>query len=127
MKSKWLSIPLLAALVLAGISCSRPYGYRFYPDKPRFAPTHPGSVELLRRGPRRDHIQLGEVWIEPSPRWGRGYVEGILREKTAAMGGDALVIVVDRFFREGVVFNYWRGPTAVYERRIVGIAIRFRR
>lgn len=127
MKSEWLSIPLLAALVLGGISCGRPHGYRFYPNRPRFAPTHPGGVELLRREPRRDHIRLGEVWIEPSPRMRRAYVEGVLREKAAGMGADAVVIVVDRFFREGVVYNYWRGPTPVYKRQIVGIAIRYRR
>jgi len=43
------------------------------------------------------------------------------------MGADALVIVADRNFREGTVSSYWRGPRAVYERQIVGIAIRYRR
>ena len=57
----------------------------------------------------------------------RFYVEGVLREKTAAMGGDALVIVADKFFRDGVVFSYWHGPRPVYERQIVGIAIRYQR
>ena len=57
----------------------------------------------------------------------RYYVEGLLREKAAAMGADALVIVRDRYYREGVVFSYWRGPRAVYDRHIVGIAIRYRR
>ncbi len=42
------------------------------------------------------------------------------------MGADALVIVVDRFFRERIVIDYWHGPVAAYERHIVGIAIRFR-
>jgi len=127
MKTRWLSVPLLAAAVLAGISCYRPYGLRLYPDAPRFAPTDPAQVELLRREPRRDHIRLGEVWIKPSPRMGRHYVEGVLREKAARLGADALVIVEDRVFREGVVYNYWRGPMVVYDRRIIGVAIRFRR
>jgi hypothetical protein len=43
------------------------------------------------------------------------------------MGADALVIVVDRFFREGVVYNYWRGRMVIYERHIVGVAIRYKR
>jgi len=127
MKAKRLYIIALALLALSAISCYRPYGARFYPDTPRFAPTDPAGVELLRREPRREHIRLGEVWIRPHRRMDRFYVEGVLRERAAAMGADALVIVADRFFREGVVFNYWRGPVAVYERHIVGIAIRFRR
>jgi len=127
MKAKWASILFLTVFTLAAVSCYRPYGYRFYPDPPRFSPTNPANVDLLRREPRRNHIRLGEVWIKPNPRMERFYVEAILREKAAAMGADALVIAVDRFFREGVVFNYWRGPTAVYERHIFGIAIRHRR
>jgi hypothetical protein len=127
MKVKSPAILFLASLILASISCYRPYGSRLYPGTPRFAPTHPGSVDLLRREPRRDHIRLGEVWIKPDPRMDRFYVEGVLREKAARMGADALVIVADRYFREGVVYNYWRGPRTVYERQIVGVAIRYRR
>jgi hypothetical protein len=127
MKAKWMSMLFLGVFTLVTVSCYRPYGYRFYPDVPRFSPTNPARVDLLRREPRRNHIRLGEVWIRPSPRMERYYVEGMLREKAAAMGADALVIVVDRFFREGAVFNYWRGHRDVYERHIVGIAIRFRR
>jgi hypothetical protein len=127
MKTKWPVILFLVCLTLGFIGCYRPYGYRLYPDVPRFAPTHPMDVELLRREPRRAHVQLGEVWIRPSPRMGRHHVEGLLREKAALMGADALVIVVDRFFRDAVVFDYWRGPVAVYERHIVGIAVRYRR
>lgn len=127
MKAKWMSILFLGVLTLAAVSCYRPYGYRFYPDVPRFSPTNPAGVDLLRREPRRHHIRLGEVWIRPNPRMERFHVEGILREKAAAMGADALVIVADRFFREGTVFNYRHGHMDVYERHIVGVAIRFRR
>ena len=127
MKAKWLSVLFLTTLLLGAVSCYRPYGYNLYPDTPRFAPIHPAEVALLRREPRRDHIRLGEVWIRPDYRMDRYYVEGVLREKTAAMGANALVIVRDRFFREGVVYSYWHGPRVVYERHIVGIAIRYRR
>jgi hypothetical protein len=127
MKAKWLIVLFLAAFALGTISCYRPYGSRFYPDTPRFVPTDPRGVELLRREPRRDHIRLGEVWIRPSYRMNRFYVEGVLREKAAALGAEALVIVADRYFRERVVYSYWHGPRAVYERHIVGIAIRYRR
>jgi len=127
MKARKLSMLVLAIIILTTISCYRPYGYHLYPDTPRFAPTNPPAVDLLRREPRRDHIRLGEVWIRPS-RWAdRFYVEGLLREKAALMGADALVIVADRYFRDGIVYNYWRGPRPVYRRQIVGIAIRYRR
>jgi hypothetical protein len=127
MKAKQLSMLFLVTLLLGMISCFRPYGYRFYPGTPRFAPTNPMSVDILRREPRRDHIRLGEVWIRPDHGMDRFYVEGILREKAARMGANALVIVADRFFRDGFVNNYWRGPGRVYDRHIVGIAIRYRR
>jgi hypothetical protein len=51
----------------------------------------------------------------------------VLREKAALMGADALVIVADRYFGGGVVYDYWRGPRRIYRRQIVGIAIRYRR
>lgn len=127
MKAKMIGLLALALIAMGTISCYHRYGYRAYPDRPRFRPTYPEQVELLRREPRRDHIQLGEVWIRPTWRMDRFYVEGVLREKAAALGADALVIVADRYFREGVVFSYWHGPRTVYERQIVGIAIRYRR
>jgi len=126
MSTKWIKAGLPAVLMISLISCYRPYGSRFYRHTPRFASTHPAQVELLRREPRRDHIRLGEVWINPEPWMDRYYVEGVLREKTARMGGDALVIVADRFFNQGVHYSYWRRPVRVYDRQIVGIAIRFR-
>lgn len=128
MNAKRLTIVLVAALAAAtAVSCYRPYGYHLYPQTPRFAPTNPGEVELLRREPRRDHIRLGEVWIRPGRYADRYWVEGVLREKAAAMGADALVIVADRYLRGPVVFSYWYGPRRVYRRQIVGIAVRYRR
>lgn len=127
MKARPLLI-LIAALLMAGVSaCYRPYGYFFYPHTPAFAPTDPSRVDLLRREPRRDHIRLGEVWIRPDWHMDRFYVEGTLRDKAARMGADALVIVADRYFNEGYVYSYWHGPRPVYERQIVGIAIRYTR
>ena len=127
MKAKRLFLVLLAVLAVAAVPCYLPYVYHLYPPTPRFAPTHPDSVDLLRREPRRDHIRLGEVWIRPSRYADRYYVEGMLREKAALMGADALVIVADRHFGGGVVYDYWHGPRRIYRRQIVGIAIRYRR
>ena len=125
--SKKLSIFFAVVLAAGLVSCYRPAGYNFYPGAPRLAPTNPANVELLRHEPKREHIRLGEVWMQPDPGMSRGYVEGMLQEKAAQMGADALVIVVDRYFREGVVFNYWTGPHGYYERHIVGVAISYRR
>jgi len=127
MKMRRLTIFCLAALISGTAACYRPYGYHFYPDAPRFSPNYPGNVELLRGDPRREHIRLGEVWVRPSPMADRYYVEGILREKAAAMGADALVIVADRYFRERAFYSYWSPRRTVYDRQIVGIAIRYRR
>jgi hypothetical protein len=46
MKTRGLSVLMLATLMLGIASCHRPYGYRFYPDAPHFAPTIPASVDL---------------------------------------------------------------------------------
>ncbi len=128
MKSKGILAFLMAFLSLGLLSCYRRVGYHYYPGAPHFPPTFPGDIELLRHEPRRDHIQLGEVWIKPEPGMGRFYVENELREKAARMGADALVIVEDRFLGGGVVArSYWRGAVVYRERIIVGVAIRYRR
>ena len=126
MTKKALGLLVLAVLVVGLAACARPYGHRYYPDAPRFAPTHPSAVDLLRREPRRAHLRLGEVWLRPEPDMSRRYVERRLREEAARMGADALVVVVDRFYREPVWDRgYGRGRYS--ERQIIGIAIRYRR
>ncbi|HPW18321.1 MAG TPA: hypothetical protein PLP83_08070 [Candidatus Aminicenantes bacterium] len=128
MKAKRVAIVLAAVLAAAtSVSCYRPYGYHLYPRTPRFAPTNPAEVRLLRGEPKRDHIRLGEVWIRPGRYADRYWVEGVLREKAAGLGADALVIVADRYLRGPVVYSYWYGPRRVVRRQIVGIAIRYRR
>jgi hypothetical protein len=127
MKTKSLAIALLAVILVGSVGCFRTYGARYYPHMRNFPPTHPAQVVLLRSEPRREHIALGEVWIRPRYDMDRYYVESMLKEKAARMGADAVVIVRDQFYREGVVYNYWRGRRAVYERHIVGIAIRYQR
>jgi len=128
MRKMSLTVLLITfALSFGSISCYRHVGHHVYRGTPRFEPTYPGEVHLLRREPRRSHIQLGEVWIRPNPRMSRDYVENKLREKAARMGADALVITVDRYFGDRVVVRRrWRGSVVYQERLIVGIAIRFR-
>lgn len=141
MRTKWLPALILAILLPGVFACSyyhHPYGYpvhypygqpanhpysqpaspqyghHFYPDAPHLAATDPARVALLRGEPGRGHIKLGEVWIRPSQEMDRYTVEGVLRQKTAGMGADALVIVAD-------------ASRAGFDGRIVGIAISYKR
>jgi hypothetical protein len=125
---KKLTFLCVLIIGIVWISSCRPYvGYDFYPATPRFKRTHPDRVLLLRNQPRKNHIELGEVWIRPKPRMSRYFVESKLREKAARMGADALVITVDEYFRDRVaVRRYGRGTMIYRERLIVGVAIRFR-
>jgi hypothetical protein len=124
---KGISLLALVALAATTAACFHAYGSRRYPDSPQYARNAYAHIALLRHEPRRDHIRLGEVWIRPEPWMSRHEVEGILREKTARLGGDALVIVEDRYLRGRSVRRFWRGRRVVAEREIVGIAIRYRR
>lgn len=127
MRKKLIYLCFLLVVIVAISSCRSYVGYDFYPGAPHFDRTHPERVLLLRNRPRRDYIELGEVWIRPRPRMGRYYVESMLREKTARMGADALVITVDEYFRDRVAYHrYGRGTMIYRERLIVGVAIRFR-
>jgi len=90
------------------------FGFHFYPDAPRLAATDPARLALLKAVPSRGHIKLGEVWIRPNQEMDRFYVEGVLRQKAAGMGADALVIVAD-------------ASRAGFDGRIVGIAVSYKR
>jgi hypothetical protein len=124
---KGMALLVAAGLALMMTACFPSYGYRRFPGTPRFAPNDYGQIRLLRQEPGREHIRLGEVWIRPDPWMDRYEVEGILREKTARLGGDALVIVADRYLRGATVRGYWRARRTIHNRQIVGIAIRYRR
>jgi len=96
----------------------------------QFAPTDPNSVEILRREPRRPHEKLGEVYLEPSGSPPVAEMEQAIRREAAKLGADAAVLVYDRTKRIGTVYQgpWWaRSSYAVYGRRIVAVAIRYRR
>jgi hypothetical protein len=126
MKTKSIVIILMAAsMALIGFAgCYSYIGHHYYPDVPYYPATNPGHVQLLRHEPGRSHIQLGEMWIRPEPGMSDAFVENSLRERAAAMGADALVIVVDRYFSR--YDHYWYGHHIYRERDIEGIAIRYR-
>ncbi len=127
MKRPHLAILSVAILAVLGFSACYSYiGQRYYLRTPYFAPADPAHVRLLRQAPNRAHVQLGEVWIRPEPGMSAYFVEDSLRQRAAAMGADALVIVVDRYFHRYVVHGWWYGHRAYRERDILGIAIRYR-
>jgi hypothetical protein len=122
-------ILLCVILVMtSALSSCRPYaGSRFYPGTPHFARTHPDQVMLIKRRPKRNHIELGQVWIRPEPWMDRYFVENKLRKKAARMGADAVVITEDEHFRNSPTYRRYRGGTMVYRERFIGgVAIRFR-
>ena len=66
-----------------------------YIGGPKFPPTDPATVQILRTQPTRAHVRLGEIRAEPS-NTGVDVVkiETALREQAAKMGADAAVVVM---------------------------------
>lgn len=130
MKSVRTILPalLLSTFTLAGCATVSVASER-YIGVPQAAPTNPSSVEILRREPKRPHVQLGEVFLSPSDSVPVDRIEAALREEAAKLGAEAAVVVQDRTRRIGTVVSgtWWsRWQTPVYGRRIVAVAIRYR-
>lgn len=113
----------LAGCATVSVSSSR------YLGVPAAAPTDPARVEILRREPRRRHVQIGEVVLRPSGDPEVERLERALREEAATLGAEAAVVVRDSTRRVGtfVTGPWWsRSHTPVYGRVIVAVAIRYR-
>ena len=68
-----------------------------YVGGPKFPPSDPANVQILRAEPPRQHVRLGEVRAQPSSTSvDVAKIETAVREKAAKLGADAAVIVVDR-------------------------------
>jgi hypothetical protein len=95
------------------------------------APTLPSEVAVLRSEPLRPHIRLGEVLIDASvdPAPPIAEVEQKLREESAKLGGDAVVVVYDHIQAVGAYANgpLWaRDVKAIEGRKLKGIVIKYR-
>ncbi len=115
------------ALALSGCATVSVSSSR-YLGMPVAAPTDPAGVEILRREPRRRHVQIGEVILRPSGDPEVAKLERALREEAAALGADAAVVVRDTTRRMGSFVSgpWWsRSHTPVYGRVIVAVAIRY--
>jgi hypothetical protein len=118
---------IIATIAIAACSTVSVSSMR-YLGTPTLAPTSPGSVEILRREPRRPHEKLGEVLLEPSGSPAVAEMEQAIREEAAKMGADAAVLVYDRTRRIGTLVEgpWWaRSAYPVYGRKIVAVAIRY--
>lgn len=118
---------ILFFVVLFFISCAPAMRVNYFSNVPRFPPTSPASVDLIRYEPPRPHFAIAEIIYNPPAVLSRLEVESRLKEKGAAIGAHALVIEVDNIFRERVWVGPYRVHRRVYrDRVIVGIAIRYR-
>jgi hypothetical protein len=95
------------------------------------APTLASDVVVLRTEPLRPHIRLGEVLIdasvEPAPPITE--VEQKLREESAKLGGDAVVVVYDHIQAVGAYVRggVWsRDVETIEGRKLKGIVIKYR-
>jgi hypothetical protein len=84
---------------------------------PRFSPSDPAQIEILRDVPATPHVELGQVWGHSSDT-GEDVLklEAALRKEAARLGADAIVVWQDRIetSADGV-----RGRT------VIGAAIKY--
>jgi hypothetical protein len=130
MKKKLVLLVLFAAFIF---SCAPALRVHYFPGAPKYPPTSPSSVDLLRHEPGRPHNAFAEIRYDPPRSLSRREVDWRLRQKGGAVGADALVIEVDTVYRERV----WVGPYRPFRGRrvrraverdhiLVAVAIRYR-
>ncbi|MVV47553.1 hypothetical protein EJA72_04700 [Pseudomonas sp. PB120] len=95
------------------------------------APTQASQVVVMRTEPLRPHVRLGEVVIDAStdPAPPITDVEQKLREESAKLGGDAVVVVYDHIQPVGryVTGPLWsRGIETIQGQKLKGIVIKYR-
>jgi hypothetical protein len=103
-----------------------------YVGAPRYQPTVPNSVQILRTEPTVPHDRLGEIVVDAStdPAPPVTEIERKLVEAAAKMGANAVVVVLDRVqpVAAYVTGPWWgRSVESVSGRKVIGVAIRFRR
>lgn len=98
---------------------------------PRFPPSDPARVEILRVEPQRAHDRLGDIVVdastEPAPSVEK--IEAKLRSEAGKLGADAVVVVYDHVqptaaYVSGPLWD--RSIQTVTGRKVVGVAIKYR-
>ena len=103
-----------------------------YVGAPIYQPTAPNSVQILRTEPTAPHDRLGEIVVDAStdPAPPVTEIERKMAEAGAKMGANAVVVVLDRVQPVGayVTGPWWgRSVESISGRKVIGVAIRFRR
>jgi len=103
-----------------------------YVGAPRFQPTEPTAVQILRTEPTAPHDRLGEIMVdastEPAPPISE--IEEKLCKAGAKLGADAVVVVYDRIQPTAAYVSgpWWgRSVETVSGRKLIAVAIRYRR
>ena len=96
---------------------------------PKFAPSNPADVQILRTEPTRPNVRLGEVQAEPATESvPASDIETALKKEAAKLGADAVVIVADRTQVMGAMVTgpWWgRSVQEVQGRVVIGVAIKY--
>ena len=126
-----LALPMLTALVVLGACATVDVTTTQYVGAPRYQPTEPAAVQILRTEPTVPHDRLGEVMVgastDPAPPIAE--VEQQLCKAAAKLGADAVVVVYDRVQPVATyVVEPWWGQSieSISGRRLIAVAIRFR-
>jgi hypothetical protein len=123
---------MLTAVVMLGACATVDVTTTEYVDAPRYQPTEPTAVQILRTEPTVPHDRLGEVMVDAStdPAPPIVEVEQKLCKAAAKLGADAVVVVYDRIqpVAAHVSGPWWgRNIESISGRKLVAVAIRFRR
>ncbi len=103
--------------------------YRQDIGAPKYPPSIPAQVQILRTEPTRAHVRLGEVQAEPqSESTPATVIETALQKEAAKLGADAAVVVCDKTQVTGAVVQgpWWgRSVEAVQGRVVIAVAIKY--
>lgn len=123
---------MLTAVVMLGACATVDVTTTEYVDAPRYQPTEPTAVQILRTEPTVPHDRLGEVMVDAStdPAPPIVEVEQKLCKAAAKLGADAVVVVYDRIQPVAAYVSgpWWgRNIESISGRKLIAVAIRFRR
>jgi hypothetical protein len=124
---------LLAILACTFASCATTFDVttKQAAGAPRFPPSDPARVEILRTEPQRAYERLGYIMVDaptdPLPSIEK--VVAKVRSEAGRLGADAVVVVYDRVQPDAAYVSGigWDGSEeTVTERKLVGVAIKYR-
>jgi hypothetical protein len=103
-----------------------------YVGAPRYQPTEPNAVQILRAEPTAPHERLGEVMVDAStdPAPTVVEIEQKLSKAAAKLGADAVVVVYDRVQPAAAYVSgpWWgRSVETISGRKVIAVAIRYPR